>query len=108
MIRKQLLSQFLGGKLTCDEAAAGTKEYLEIYLSLFKSWDSVPGPYFYRNDPQWRVTPEMEEVLASEQQEGFQILDTANYKNMIVAFTENNQRPYRIESPDEARPIIAA
>lgn len=87
MIRKQLLSQLLGGKLTCDGLRSEQKEYLEIYSKPFQIMGFRPwAPYFYRNDPQWQVKPEMEEILASEQQEGFQILDTVIHQNMIVAF----------------------
>ncbi len=63
------------------------ESYLSVYMEPFQIMGFRPwAPYFYRQDSRWSVLPQHEELLMEENFEGFQIVDTVLYQNMLVAF----------------------
>ena len=87
MIKKQLLVQLFNGERSYDQMQPQQQSYLSVYMEPFQIMGFRPwAPYFYRQDSRWSVRPQHEELLMEENFEGFQIVDTVLYQNMLVAF----------------------
>ena len=87
MIKKQLLVQLFNGERSYDQMQPQQQSYLSVYMEPFQIMGFRPwAPYFYRQDSRWSVLPQHEELLMEENFEGFQIVDTVLYQNMLVAF----------------------